>query len=156
MFGAEKNGQFYGWTPYYQQPLSPCWLRQPCRHLILFLHHCQSLQGFEDDGSPPLILPVQWQLKRNGVDVGRRLHRRIPPSSAAKTKTLLLCRPPPACLVLSAPSPPCCVVYFLLALPCPAPSARPLLSCCPPPAQRAGTSPPPCHRVLLLSLPALF
>ncbi len=66
---------------------------------------CKSLSGFDDDGSPPLLLLARRRLTRDGVNVGGLPHGRVPPSSAAATRTLLLCRPPPACLASSDPSP---------------------------------------------------
>jgi hypothetical protein len=95
--------------------------------------HCKSLSGFDDDGSPPLLLLARWRLTRDGVDVGRHLHGRIPPSSTTATTTQLLCGPPPACLASSDPSP--------------------LLACCPLPACLAPPPPPPPSRHVVRRLP---
>ncbi len=102
--------------------------QRPCR--------CrQSLPGFDNDGSPPLLLLARRQLTRNGVGVGGHPHGWIPPSSAAVTTTLLLCCPLPACLASSGPSAllPCRPLLARLA---PHPPPPPLSSCCLPPAHR--------------------
>jgi hypothetical protein len=98
---------------------------RPCRR-------CKFLSGFNDNGSPPLLLLARRQLTCDGVDVGGHPHRRVPPSSAAVTTTLLLCCPSPTCLASSNPSP--------------------LLSCRPLPARLAPPPlpPPSCHVVCRL------
>jgi hypothetical protein len=95
--------------------------------------HCKSLSGFDNDGSPPLLLLARRRLSRDGGDVGGHPHGRVPPSSATATMTLLLCRPPPACLASSDPSP--------------------LASCRPLPARLAPPPPPPPSRHVIRHLP---
>jgi hypothetical protein len=87
---------------------------------------CKLLFGFDDDGSLPLLLLARRQLTRDGIDIGRHPHGRVPPSSAATTMTLLLCRPTPACLALPDPSPlsTCCPLPACLAPPSPPPPSR--------------------------------
>jgi hypothetical protein len=94
--------------------------------------HCKSLSGFNDNGSPPLLLLERRRLTHDSVDIGGHPHGRVPPFSAAPTTTLLLCRPPPACLASSDPSP------LLLCRPLPARLALPPLP------------PPSCHVICCL------
>jgi hypothetical protein len=48
----------------------------------LFLSPSSSLLcGFNHDGYPPLLLPAQQRLMRNGVNIGRPPWRRVSPSS---------------------------------------------------------------------------
>jgi hypothetical protein len=94
--------------------------RRPCRC-------CKLLSGFDNNGSPPLLLLARRQLTRDNVNVGRHPHGRVPLSSAAATTTLLLCCLPPACLAVSNPSPLllCCPLPACLALPpLPSPSCH--------------------------------
>jgi hypothetical protein len=87
------------------------------------------LHGFDGNRPLTLLLPAQWRLTYDGVDVGRHLHGQVPPLSTTAMTTLLLCCPPPSCLTLSTPTP--------LSLCCPLP---PRLA--PPPLP-----PPSCHIV---------
>jgi hypothetical protein len=105
-----------------------------------------SLCGFDNNESPPLLLPTQRQVMPYGINVGGCPHKRVPPLSATRMAILLLCCPLPTYLALSAP--PLLVMLSTSRLPWPDSSAPPLLSCYSPPAHRAATLPPPCHCVI--------